>query len=108
MTGKSALRLGITRPISKNQKLGLDLDEKLLSEYLKELQYENFLLGKPFPIVVDLEDMLNGFKLIQSLATSNDMVIPGHDRLVKNFFPKEGTSGFVWRLDKGPTSPINI
>ena len=46
MTGKSALRLGITRPISKNQKLGLDLDEKLLSEYLKELQYENFLLGK--------------------------------------------------------------
>ena len=46
MTGKSALRLGITRPISKNQKLGLDLDEKLLSEYFKELQYENFLLGK--------------------------------------------------------------
>lgn len=46
MTGKSALRLGITRPISKNQKLGLDLDEKLLSEYLNELGYENFLLGK--------------------------------------------------------------
>ena len=51
--------------------------------------YENFLMGKPFPIVVDLEDMLNGFKLIKSLATSNDMVIPGHDPLVKNFFPKE-------------------
>ena len=70
--------------------------------------YENFLMGKPFPIVVDLEDMLNGFKLIKSLATSNDMVIPGHDPLVKNFFPKEGTSGFVWRLDKGPTSPVKI
>ena len=70
--------------------------------------YENFLMGKPFPIVVDLEDMLNGFNLIKSLATSNDMVIPGHDPLVKNFFPKEGTSGFVWRLDKGPTSPVKI
>ena len=70
--------------------------------------YENFLMGKPFPIVVDLEDMLNGFNLIKSLASSNDMVIPGHDPLVKNFFPKEGTSGFVWRLDKGPTSPVKI
>ncbi len=46
MTGNSALRLGITRPISKNQKLGLDLEEKLLSEYLKELNYKNYLIGK--------------------------------------------------------------
>ena len=46
MTGKSALRLGITRPISKNQKLGLGLDEKILPEYLKELNYSTFLLGK--------------------------------------------------------------
>ena len=46
MTGKSALRLGITRPISKNQKLGLGLDEKILPEYLKELNYNTFLLGK--------------------------------------------------------------
>ena len=46
MTGKSALRLGITRPISKNQRLGLGLDEKILPEYLKELNYSTFLLGK--------------------------------------------------------------
>ena len=46
MTGKSALRLGITRPISKNQKLGLSLEEKILPEYLKELGYKNYLLGK--------------------------------------------------------------
>ena len=32
MTGKSALRLGITRPISKNQRLGLGLEEKILPE----------------------------------------------------------------------------
>ena len=46
MTGKSALRLGITRPITKNQKLGLGLEEKILPEYLKELNYSTFLLGK--------------------------------------------------------------
>ena len=40
MTGKSDLKLGITRPISKNQRLGLGLDEKLLPEYLKELDYK--------------------------------------------------------------------
>ena len=46
MTGKSAMRLGITRPISKNQKLGLGLEEKILPEYLKELNYSTYLLGK--------------------------------------------------------------
>ena len=70
--------------------------------------YENFLTGKPFPIVVDLEDMLNGFKLIKNLASDVNLVIPGHDPLLKDFFPKEGGSGFVWRLDKGPVSPIKI
>ena len=70
--------------------------------------YENFLTGKPFPIVIDLEDMLNGFQTIKSLASNNDLVIPGHDPLLKDFFPKEGTSGFIWRLDKGPINPIKI
>ena len=46
MTGKSAMRLGITRPISKNQKLGLSLEEKILPQYLKELNYSTYLLGK--------------------------------------------------------------
>lgn len=46
MTGKSAIRLGITRPISKNQKLGLGLNEKILPEYLKEMSYQTYLLGK--------------------------------------------------------------
>ena len=70
--------------------------------------YENFLTGKPFPIVVDLEDMLNGFKLIKNLASDVNLVVRGHDPLLKDFFPKEGGSGFVWRLDKGPISPIKI
>ena len=42
MTGKSAMRLGITRPISKNQILGLGLEEKILPQYLKELNYSTY------------------------------------------------------------------
>ncbi len=70
--------------------------------------YENFLTGKPFPIVVDLEDMLNGIKTIRSLASNDDLVIPGHDPLLEDFFPIGGVSGFIWRLDKGPIKPIKF
>ena len=65
--------------------------------------YENFQAGKPFPIVVDAEDMVRGFDTIRRLAGGDDgRVIPGHDPLVTRLFPAYGTSGFAWRLDKGP------
>jgi glyoxylase-like metal-dependent hydrolase (beta-lactamase superfamily II) len=68
--------------------------------------YENFLLQKPFPIVVDLENMLTGFKTIQELASEKSLVIPGHDPIVTQAFPNDGASGFIWRIDKGPIKPI--
>lgn len=63
--------------------------------------YENFVLQKPFPIVVDMENMLSGYATIQNLASEQTLVIPGHDPLVTKLFPAVGNSGFVWRLDKG-------
>ena len=68
--------------------------------------YENFITRTPFPIVVDVEEMLHGYDRIQSLASSNEMVIPGHDPLVTTLYPPFGTSGFVWRLDGGPTASL--
>ena len=68
--------------------------------------YENFLLQKPFPIVVDLENMIAGFDTIQKLASEKSLVIPGHDPVVAQAFPGEGASGYVWRLDKGPINSI--
>lgn len=68
--------------------------------------YENFLLQKPFPIVVDLENMINGFQTIKNLATKPQLVIPGHDPIVTQAFPEIGNSGFVWRLDGGPIGDI--
>ena len=44
----------------------------------------------------------------RKLASDINLVVPGHDPLLKNFFPEEGNSGFVWRLDKGPIHPIKI
>jgi len=68
--------------------------------------YENFLLKKPFPIVDDVSQMLAGFDTIQQLSSEQSLVIPGHDPLVTELFPSDGHSGFVWRLDNGPSTPL--
>lgn len=64
--------------------------------------YENFLSGKPFPIVADVEDMLDGFATLVALAGgSPERVIPGHDPLVRTFYPQHDRIDYVWRLDRG-------
>ena len=70
--------------------------------------YENALKQKPFPIVVDLEDMLIGFDTIKSLASDLSLLIPGHDPLVCQHFPQVDNIDFAHRLDLGPTMPIEI
>ncbi|MEM9577376.1 MAG: N-acyl homoserine lactonase family protein [Pseudomonadota bacterium] len=67
--------------------------------------YENFLARKPFPIVVDLQDMMDGFDMLHTLASRQELVIPGHDPLVTQVFPQD-LDDFVWRLDNGPLAKI--
>ena len=67
--------------------------------------YENFLLRKPFPIVVDLQDMLDGFDTLETLASGKDLIVPGHDPLVRAYFP-QGNAPHITRLDPGPLRPI--
>ena len=62
--------------------------------------YENAEGELPFPIVVDVEDMLRGFETIRRLA-SPGLMVPGHDPLVRARFP-EGPAPHVTRLDRGP------
>ena len=50
--------------------------------------------------------MLTAFDTIQTLASSTELVVPGHDPLVTQLFVAEGHSGFVWRLDNGPIKPL--
>jgi glyoxylase-like metal-dependent hydrolase (beta-lactamase superfamily II) len=63
--------------------------------------YENFETGKPFPIVVDMEDVLKGYATLKRLAGTARRVIPGHDPLVLARYPalNAATQGQVHRLD---------
>lgn len=67
--------------------------------------YENLTARKPFPIVVDLEDMLSGFDRLEALASRPALIVPGHDPLVTQLFP-QGVAPHIWRLDGGPTGEI--
>ncbi|MFK7836522.1 MAG: N-acyl homoserine lactonase family protein [Sulfitobacter sp.] len=69
--------------------------------------YENLWLRKPFPIVVDLEDMLTGFDKLEKLASKRELIIPGHDPLVREFFAP-GIAEHISRLDPGPVKPLVI
>lgn len=65
--------------------------------------YENFEARKPFPIVVDLQNMLDGFDTLYHLASTPELIIPGHDPLVREYFP-EGNAAHISRLDQGRKS----
>ncbi len=67
--------------------------------------YENVFGRKPFPIVVDLQNMLDGFETLHRLASAPGLIIPGHDPLVTQYFP-QAMAGHIWRLDHGPTVQV--
>ena len=67
--------------------------------------YENYWLRKPFPIVVDMEDMLNGFDRLGRLASRPELIVPGHDPLVRAHFAP-GPATHIVRLDTGPIRPL--
>lgn len=64
--------------------------------------YENLHAGLPFPLVVDMAAMLDGFATLRRLASRPSLIVPGHDPLVRDLFP-EGPAPETWRLDRGPT-----
>ena len=67
--------------------------------------YENLFARKPFPIVVDLQDMLDGFETLLQLASAPGLIIPGHDPLVREYFP-QAMAEHIHRLDVGPSKPV--
>lgn len=62
--------------------------------------YENVFENKPFPIVVDLQNMLDGFARLHQLASNRSLIVPGHDPMVTKLFPQDGPE-YCWRLDQG-------
>ena len=66
--------------------------------------YANMQQGRPFPIVYNVHDMLDGHRRLVALAESADHVIPGHDPLVLARYPKAFPNvDDIVRLDLEPT-----
>ena len=63
--------------------------------------YANMDQARPFPIVYNVADMMEGWEKLRSLADSPDHVIPGHDPLVLERYPAPSRElqGIVARLD---------
>jgi glyoxylase-like metal-dependent hydrolase (beta-lactamase superfamily II) len=63
--------------------------------------YANMEQQRPFPIVYNVGDMVNGWRRARSLAQSDAHVVPGHDPLVMQRYPapSKALEGLVVRLD---------
>ena len=65
--------------------------------------YENMEAGRPFPVVHDVGDMLDGYDRLVALAAERSAIVPGHDPLVLERYPAAGPGleGIAVRLDEG-------
>jgi len=63
--------------------------------------YANMEQVRPFPIVFNVADMVEGYARLRALAESDGHIIPGHDPLVLERYPApaEALRGIAARLD---------
>jgi glyoxylase-like metal-dependent hydrolase (beta-lactamase superfamily II) len=63
--------------------------------------YANMEEGRPFPIVANVMEMVDGWRKLRSLASEERHVIPGHDPLVMQRYaaPSAQLEGIAVRLD---------
>jgi glyoxylase-like metal-dependent hydrolase (beta-lactamase superfamily II) len=66
--------------------------------------YANMEEGRPFPIVLDVAEMLEGHRRLHRLAGSSQHIVPGHDPLVMQRYrpPARELEGLAVRLDEAP------
>lgn len=64
--------------------------------------YRNFTTNNPFPAIVDVTEMLQGYRTLRRLVPSDDHLIPGHDPLVAALYPCVQTHSSIFRLDVTP------
>jgi len=64
--------------------------------------WANIRTRNPFPLVVDVAKMLEGYRILESLADGPDHIIPGHDPLVLSRFPHVSGDPDVVRVDLAP------
>lgn len=65
--------------------------------------YANFEQDRPFPIVCDVIETLDGYNEMRRLASSADHIVPGHDPLVlQRYLAAPGGPADIVRLDAPP------
>jgi glyoxylase-like metal-dependent hydrolase (beta-lactamase superfamily II) len=66
--------------------------------------WANFRERRPFPLVLDVGKMLEGYRTMAELADGPDHVIPGHDPEVVARFPSLQNHPDIVRLDRKPSN----
>jgi glyoxylase-like metal-dependent hydrolase (beta-lactamase superfamily II) len=66
--------------------------------------YANIEQERPYPVIYNLADMLEGYATLRRLASSSAHIVPGHDPLVLTRYPsaRPGLKGIAVRLDADP------
>jgi glyoxylase-like metal-dependent hydrolase (beta-lactamase superfamily II) len=66
--------------------------------------YAHIEQNRAFPIVHNVEALLEGYRTLRALASSPSHIVPGHDPLVMQRYPaaREGTQDWIARLDVEP------
>ncbi len=67
--------------------------------------FENMTSGNPFPIVIDVAQYLEGYDTLRRLAPTPDHIIPGHDPLVMDLYPKLENDPLTVILSEDPLKP---
>jgi glyoxylase-like metal-dependent hydrolase (beta-lactamase superfamily II) len=65
--------------------------------------YGNLHRRSPFPIVYNIGDMCAGWEIVEGLAGHPDRVIPGHDPLVSEIYPRASDKVDAFALHLKPS-----
>ena len=65
--------------------------------------YANLQRRSPFPIVYNIGDMCQGWEIVERLAGHPDRIIPGHDPLVTELYPRASDKVDAFALHKAPS-----
>lgn len=64
--------------------------------------YANGALENPYPVLVDVQQYLDGLRLLRRLAASPDHIIPGHDPELRKRFPAVAGVQGIWDVSAPP------
>ena len=65
--------------------------------------YGNLHRRSPFPIVYNIGDMCVGWEIVERLAGHPDRIIPGHDPIVAEIYPRASDTVDAFALHKAPS-----